>query len=84
MGVLAAPQLTYLNEKTMTDQEPTLTLDGKDYKIADLSEEAKNQLQSLQLAETEIKRLQMQLAMVQTARNAYQQALVSALPQDAH
>lgn len=40
----------------MTDQEPTLTLDGKDYKIADLSDEAKNQLQSLQLAETEIKR----------------------------
>lgn len=68
----------------MTDQEPTLTLDGKDYKIADLSKEAQDQLQSLQLAETEIKRLQMQLAMVQTARNAYQQALVNALPQDAH
>lgn len=68
----------------MTDQEPTLTLDGKDYKIADLSDEAQNQLQSLQLAETEIKRLQMQLAMIQTARNAYQQALVSALPQDEH
>ena len=68
----------------MTDQEPTLNLDGKDYKIADLSDEAKNQLQSLQLAETEIKRLQMQLAMIQTARNAYQQALVTVLPQDAH
>ena len=68
----------------MTDQEPTLALDGKDYKIADLSDEAKNQLQSLQLAETEIKRLQMQLAMIQTARNAYQQALVTALPQDSH
>ena len=68
----------------MTDQEPTLTLDGKDYKIADLSKDAKNQLQSLQLADTEIKRLQMQLAMIQTARNAYQQALVNALPQDAH
>ncbi|OUS01268.1 hypothetical protein A9Q90_10035 [Gammaproteobacteria bacterium 54_18_T64] len=68
----------------MTDQEPTLTHDGKDYKIADLSDEAKNQLQSLQLAETEIKRLQMQLAMIQTARNAYQQALLTALPQDSH
>ncbi|OUS13748.1 hypothetical protein A9Q89_01885 [Gammaproteobacteria bacterium 53_120_T64] len=68
----------------MTDQEPTLTHDGKDYKISDLSKEAQDQLQSLQLAEAEIKRLQMQLAMVQTARNAYQQALVAALPQDAH
>ena len=68
----------------MTDQEPTLTFGGKDYKITDLSDEAKNQLQSLKLAETEIKRLKMQLAMIQTARNAYQQALVTALPQDAH
>jgi len=68
----------------MTDQEPTLTFGGKDYKIADLSDEAKNQLQSLKLAETEIKHLQMQLAMIQTARNAYQQALVTALPQDEH
>lgn len=68
----------------MTDQEPVLTRDGKDYKINDLSKEARDQLKSLQLAEAEIKRLQMQLAMVQTARNAYRQALVSALPQDAH
>ncbi len=68
----------------MSDQEPTLALDGKDFKITDLSEEEQNQLQSLQLAETEIKRLQMQLAMVQTARNAYQQAFISVLPQDAH
>mgnify|MGYP007055198025 FL=1 len=68
----------------MTNQEPTITFDGKDYKVADLSDEAKNQLQSLQLADTEIKRLKMQLAMIQTARNAYQQALVNTLPQDAH
>ena len=68
----------------MTDQEPTLTHDGKDYKIADLSKEAQEQLQSLQLAEAEIKRLKMQLAMIQTARNAYQQALVTVLPKDEH
>ena len=68
----------------MADQEPTLTHDGKDYKIADLSKEAQEQLQSLQLAEAEIKRLKMQLAMIQTARNAYQQALVTVLPKDEH
>ena len=68
----------------MTDKEPTLSHDGRDYKIADLSQEARNQLRSLQLAEAEIKRLNMKSAMVQTALNAYKQALIDALPQDTH
>lgn len=68
----------------MTEQEPTLTLNGKQYKIADLSDDAKNQLQSLQVTEAELKRLKMKTAMIQTARNAYKQALVTALPQESH
>ena len=68
----------------MTDQEPTLSHDGKDYKIADLPQEVRNQLRSVQLAEAEIKRLKMKSAMAQTALNAYKQALIDALPQDSH
>lgn len=68
----------------MTDQEPRLSHGGKDYKIADLSAEAKDQLQNLRMVETEIKRLKMKLAMMQTAANAYQQALIAALPSEGH
>jgi len=65
----------------MTEQqEPTITIDGISYNIADLSDNAKAQLQSLQAAEAEIKRLNIQIALMQTARNAYLQALQADLP----
>ena len=60
--------------------EPFLTVNGVKYIVADLSEEAKSQFVNVQATEAEINRLQMQLAIVQTARNAYQQALIAALP----
>ena len=60
--------------------EPFLTVNGVKYIVADLSEEAKSQFVNVQAAEAEINRLQVQLAIVQTARNAYQQALIAALP----
>jgi hypothetical protein len=62
---------------------PSIKINNKDYDINDLSNEAKAQLQMLTLAEAEIKRLQTQLAIVKTAKNAYAQALsktVNALP----
>lgn len=59
---------------------PTLQIDNVDYDTETLSEAAKQHLQMLQLAEQEIQRLQLQLAMTQTARNAYAQALKTALP----
>jgi len=58
---------------------PTITIDGKEYDSDSLSAEAKSQLTSLQLTDAEIQRLQIQLAIVQTARNAYATALKSAL-----
>jgi len=61
------------------EQQPTLTFDGVEYLMADLSDEAKTQLQSLQQAELEMQRLQVQLAMITTARNTYNQALAQAL-----
>lgn len=58
---------------------PTIKIDGKDYDTDQLSNEAKAQLTSLQLTDAEIQRLQIQLAITQTARNTYAKALQAAL-----
>jgi len=57
-----------------------IKINDVDYKLDDLSEDAKGQLQGVQVADAEVKRLNMQLALAQTARNAYMQALQTALP----
>jgi hypothetical protein len=61
----------------------TITINDKEYILDDLSDAAKAQLGSLQLTDQEIVRLQQQLAIAQTARNAYAQALNAELPKDA-
>ena len=66
----------------MTDVK-TITIDDKEYVLDDLSEAARAQLVSLQVTDQEIIRLQQQLRIVQTARNAYAQALNAELPKDA-
>ena len=58
----------------------TVTIDNKDYDLDGLSDEAKAQLQMLQLSDQEIARLNAQLAIVQTARVAYSNALLATLP----
>ncbi len=63
--------------------EQTITIDGKEYALEDLSEAAKGQLTNLRLVDQEIARLQQQQAIAQTARNAYAQALQAELPTDA-
>ena len=61
--------------------EPAMIkINDVDYKLDDLSDDAKVQLQGVQVAEAEMKRLKIQLALVQTARNAYMQAMTAALP----
>lgn len=65
---------------TPKNEEPTLTHNGKTYKVSELSEAAQKQLINVKIADTEIRRLQMQLAITQTAHSAYQQALVAELP----
>lgn len=52
-----------------------ITIDNKEYEIESLSEEAKAQIASLQYVDSELIRLQAQLAAMQTARNAYANAL---------
>ncbi len=63
---------------------PTIKINDVDYDSDKLSKEAQMQLQMLAIADAEIKRLQAQLAIAQTAKNAYAQALiqsVNSLPQ---
>jgi hypothetical protein len=59
---------------------PSIKIDNKDYDTDTLSTEAKQQLQMLSITEQEIKRLQAQLAIAQTARISYANALKGALP----
>ncbi len=57
-----------------------VTIDNQEYETNTLSAEAKAQLSSLQFVDSEIARLQAQMAIYQTARNAYGKALKEILP----
>lgn len=59
---------------------PSIKIDNTDYDIDSLSDAAKAQLQMMQAVDQEIARLNLQLAIAQTARNAYANALKAALP----
>jgi hypothetical protein len=59
---------------------PTIKIDDKEYDVATLSDEAKNQLASIQFVDSELARLQAKAAALQTARMAYSKALQAALP----
>ena len=61
----------------------TITIDDIAYDEADLSNEAKAELGSMQVCDQRIAALQTDLAISQTARNAYANALASLLPQAA-
>lgn len=62
------------------EQQQTLTIDGTEYNVADLSENAQNQVVNLRVTEAEIEKLKQQLAIYQTARTAYARALSAELP----
>ncbi len=57
------------------NKDQQITIDGKEYKLADLSEQAKAQITHLRAAEAEIHRLKMLAALMQTAHSTYAQAL---------
>ncbi|WP_422018786.1 hypothetical protein [Roseibium sp.] len=59
-----------------------VTIDGREYAVADLSQDALNQLSSMTVVDRKIGELQQEIAILQTARNAYAQALAAALPKD--
>lgn len=59
----------------------TINIDGMEYDLEEFSDGARAQLASMQLADQKIAQLQADLAMFQTARNAYAQALAAELPE---
>ena len=59
-----------------------ITIDEKDYDVDDLSDEEKAQVVSLNFVDAELNRLQLKIAAMQTARNAYATALKSLLGED--
>jgi len=59
---------------------PTLKIDDREFDLDTLPEAAKQQLQMLQVTEAEIGRLNAQIAIAQTARLSYLNALKQHLP----
>lgn len=58
---------------------PKITVDGIDYNTEDLSDNGKAQLASLQFLEVQMAKLNNEVAVYQTARNAYVVALKAEL-----
>ena len=59
----------------------TIKINDKTYNIADLSDEAKTQINNLQMVDQQLQRLQQQAAVAQTARLAYMASLETLLPE---
>ena len=62
----------------------TIKIDNQDYNLNDLSEQARNLVTSLQYADRRLKELQDDVALTQTAINAYGMVLAKNLPEEAH
>jgi hypothetical protein len=58
----------------------TINIDNKEFDVDGLSENAKAQIVSMRNCDQRIQALQQELAIVQTARNAYANALKAELP----
>ena len=54
---------------------PKITIDGIEYNSEDLTENGKAQLASLQFLEVQMKKIQSEIAVYQTARVSYVRAL---------
>ncbi|WIX33797.1 DUF6447 family protein [Salinicola sp. JS01] len=64
----------------MADNDQTVSIDGKEYQLDQLSEEARKQLANLRLCDEEIARIQRQYSIAQAARVTYSNLLERALP----
>ncbi len=58
---------------------PKITVDGIEYNTEDLSDNGKAQLASLQFLEVQLNKLKSEIAVYQTAKNAYVTALKAEL-----
>ena len=61
-------------------KEKTITINDKEYNEKDLSKQAQSLVQSLKVTNKEIQRIEEQLAIAKTARNAYGISLTPNLP----
>jgi hypothetical protein len=61
--------------KKKSDKSGTVSIDGKDYVLDELSNEAKEQIASLQFVEQQIQQLQNEWAVSDTARIGYSNAI---------
>ena len=59
----------------MENKLPKITIDDIEYNSEDLSDNGKAQLASLQFLEVQMKKIKAEIAVYQTARNAYIAAL---------
>ena len=59
----------------MSEKPQTVTIDGKEYRLDSLSDEARGNLMSIRFVDQEITRLEQQLSIYRTARIAYGRAL---------
>ena len=66
-----------MKEDTMSDGQngQTITVDGKEYSIEDMSDAAKAQIQNLKFVDTQIQQLKNEWAVADTARIGYASAL---------
>ncbi len=64
----------------MANEDVKITIDDVEYLFNDLSDEAKAQIQSIQFVDQEIGRLNAQVAIANTAKIAYQNALKEVMP----
>ena len=72
--------MTSQNTSQPNPADQKITIDGAEYKLSDLSDNAKNQIMNLRVTDQEISRLQQLVAIAQTARTAYAKALAEELP----
>ncbi len=68
----------------MIDSEKKIKIDGTEYSLSSLSDEAKMQITNLRFVENEIMQLKSRLAIANTAKIAYQVALRNAITIDKH
>ena len=67
----------------VNEQQGLVRINDREYALADLSDDARRQLNSLHITDLEIERLKAQLAIYKTARNAYARELETLLPKTA-
>ena len=66
----------------MSESKPVLTLNDKQYPLDELSEEAKNLVQKIQLAQGKVKEKQLEALLFEDAYNAAVDALTAMLEAD--